>query len=464
MHRQESLLTPAAGCLSLFYEWQGRIEDGATAFRLAADSAHATADPLAPGWRAVLLAHQARFTYLLGDGAAATALLQQAQATLDSAAPGVDAVEDARAVVFLQIGRSSAEHDYATARRAFEQSQALYQALGNQSGAAAALLGLGISALNVDSDYDLAQRCLEQSLALHRTLEDRLGISEVLVNLSLNARYQGRVAESESFAREGYALACAIGNRRAIAQAGSNLGTVLYWNAKYEEAYELLRETLAIYLDLGDRQGLSTIYFRLGWAETFLGHYTEARATFMTTLAEARAISFALDIGSALEGLISIDVAEGAYADARTRGAEAIAIFTRLGEHFFLGLTHGLCALAARGMGDRQQARQHAVAALHAALPARVWRATREALCVIALLLADSGAPERSAELSALAESEYKAWDNSWSQDIRLRELAAIVAALPPEIAQAAQERGRARDLWATARDLLAELEAAGWG
>jgi len=42
--------------------------------------------------------------------------------------------------------------------------------------------------------------------------------------------------------------------------------------------------------------------------------------------------------------------------------------------------------------------------------------------------------------------------------------LAAIVAALPPDIAAAAQARGRARDLWATARELLAEVEAAGWG
>jgi predicted ATPase/class 3 adenylate cyclase/tetratricopeptide (TPR) repeat protein len=464
MHRQESLLAPAAGCLSMFYEWQGRIEEGEVAFRLAADSAHATAESIAPGLRAVLLACQSRFIYLLGDRAAAAALLQQAQATLDSAAASVDGLGAAQAVVFLQIGRCNAEHDYAIARPAFEQSQALYQSLGKQSGAAAALLGLGISTIPFASDYDLAQRCLEQSLALYRTLEDRLGISEVLVNLSLNARYQGRIAKAESFAREGYALACIIGNRRAIARAGSNLGEALYWNARYEESYELLRETLAIYLNLGDRQYLSTIYIRLGCAETFLGRYTEARATFTTALAEARAISFALEVGGALWGLILIDVAERAYAGARRRGEEAIAIYMRLGEHFFLSLIHGLCALAARGMGDRQQARQHAVAALHAALPARVWLATGQALCAIALLLADSGAPERSAELYALAKMKSYNGDDPWSQDSLMRELAAIVAALPPDIAAAAQERGRARDLWATACDLLTELETAGWG
>jgi hypothetical protein len=146
------------------------------------------------------------------------------------------------------------------------------------------------------------------------------------------------------------------------------------------------------------------------------------------------------------------------------RGEEAIAIFMSLGEHFFLSSIHVTCAFAARGMGDRRRARQHAVAALHAALPARVWIVTCDALCAIALLLADSGAPERSAELYALAEGKHYTGDNPWLQDIMLRELAAIIAGLPPEIAAAAQERGRQRDFWATAHELLAELEAAGWG
>jgi tetratricopeptide (TPR) repeat protein len=454
---------PAARCLSLFYEWQGRIEDGAAAFRLATDSADRIANLMALQPRAVLLAHQARFSYLLGDRAAAAALLQQAQAALDSARAGTEALDAARALVLLQIGRCSAEHDYAVARPAFEQSQALYQALANHSGAAAALLGLGISALSMDSDYDLARRCLEQSLALYRIQEDRLGISEVLVNLSLNARYQGRLAESESFAGEAYTLACTIGNRRAITRAGSNLGTALSWSAKYEQAHELLRETLAIYLDLGDRQGLSTIYFRLGLAELFLGRYTDARATFTTALAEARAISFALDIGAALQGLMHIALAENGFADARRLGEEAITIFTRLGEQFFLSSTYALCALADRGAGDERWARQHAVAALQISLSAHIWISTLNSLWTIALLIADAEAAERSAELYALIQRELTG-DDQWLEDVVLRELAAIVAALPPEIAAAAQERGRASDLWATARELLADLEASGWG
>jgi len=79
----------------------------------------------------------------------------------------------------------------------------------------------------------------------------------------------------------------------------------------------------------------------------------------------------------------------------------------------------------------------------------------------VALLLADSGALERRAELDALTEREHTG-DDPWSRDVAQRELAAIGAAPPPDIA-AAQARGRQRDLWATAREFLTEVEAAGW-
>lgn len=43
-----------------------------------------------------------------------------------------------------------------------------------------------------------------------------------------------------------------------------------------------------------------------------------------------------------------------------------------------------------------------------------------------------------------------------WFHDVAGRELAAIITALPPEDVAAAQERGKALDLRATAEELLA--------
>ncbi len=76
------------------------------------------------------------------------------------------------------------------------------------------------------------------------------------------------------------------------------------------------------------------------------------------------------------------------------------------------------------------------------------------------MLLADEGQYERAVEVYALA-SRYPGVANSrWYEDVAGHEIAAAAAALPPDVVAAAQERGRARDLWATVKELLEDLTA----
>ena len=112
-------------------------------------------------------------------------------------------------------------HDYPAACTAFEQSQALFEALGDRRGEAAALFGLGAATQDLIGDYDLAQRYLQDSLAIRRTLDDRLGMIETLDYVSQNARYRGQIAESEQLARESYVLSTTLGNHRAMALAAT---------------------------------------------------------------------------------------------------------------------------------------------------------------------------------------------------------------------------------------------------
>jgi hypothetical protein len=81
-------------------------------------------------------------------------------------------------------------------------------------------------------------------------------------------------------------------------------------------------------------------------------------------------------------------------------------------------------------------------------------------LPAIALLLADQGEKERALELYALASRAPYVANSRWFEDIAGRYIAAVAASLPPEVVAAAQGRGRARDLDATAEELLAELES----
>ncbi|HEU5010910.1 MAG TPA: helix-turn-helix domain-containing protein [Roseiflexaceae bacterium] len=461
-HKQMDLLAQAMDSLGLFYEWQGHYAEGVTAFRMAADALDTIAEGKTQQLQAMLLAYQARFAHLLGDGTTADALLQQAQVVLTTAkANGAD-TQAAHAFMLLQIGVCTAERDFAAAKAALEQCRMLYRSLSNPWGELAALLALGTAALNFRTDYTLAEDCLQASLDLCRALGHRIGTIESLIYLSASARYQSRIVESERLADEAYDRSIDIGNRRAIVHAGSNLGMGLFWNGKYEQAYHLLHSTLTICLDLGDQYNLTIVYYRLGMAETYLGRYAAARTTFTSGLAAARAAGSDFGEGIALIGLLCIALAERAYSEVYPLATQAIALFTAMGETFFLNQAHFLSALAERGAGNQEQAWRHVVVGLRLALASRNWLLTIESLWAIALLFADRGALERTAELFALTERENPPRDQ-WSTDVAGRELETISASLPPGVATMAHEPGRTRDLWETARELLAELEAAEW-
>jgi predicted ATPase/transcriptional regulator with XRE-family HTH domain len=306
-----ALIDHAMDCLGYFYEWQGRAEEGAAAYGLAAAALMAASTPDAQQVRAKLLAWQSRYMYMLGDKTAAGALLAQSQDLLNSPNLAHADTRAERAFVLLQAGRLSAEHDYGAARAAYEQSQALFQALGDRWGEAEALLGLGYATHGLSGDYALAQHWYRESLALRRVMEDRLGIVETLAKQSETTRYLGRVAESEQLARESYALSTTLGNRRTLALAASNLGSALYWNGQFAESHRLLEEAVSIYTDLVDRASLANAYFRRGIAETYLSRYTDARTTFAHQIQLARALGAPVQVGTGLICLMFVGLAQG---------------------------------------------------------------------------------------------------------------------------------------------------------
>ena len=78
-----------------------------------------------------------------------------------------------------------------------------------------------------------------------------------------------------------------------------------------------------------------------------------------------------------------------------------------------------------------------------------------------ALLPADLGKHERAVELYALASRYPYVANSCWFELVFGRHIEAVTATLPPEMAEAARERGRAPDLQTAVKELLAELR--GW-
>ncbi|HMA34832.1 MAG TPA: tetratricopeptide repeat protein, partial [Chloroflexia bacterium] len=225
-------------------------------------------------WLATILARGAdlpaalRAPVLLGAGllARVQADLPEAQACAEAALalyralddrPGCAAALDGLAWVALTAG--------ATARAAAlsAESLALFRELGDRRGIAASLNHLGWVALE-QGDPARAAACYEESVTLCREIGDPIGLARALNNLGEVARVRGDDARAAAFFQERLELARAGGHRMGIAAALHNLGQVARHQGAYPAAAAYFRESLALFRELGDRQGMIECVAGLG--------------------------------------------------------------------------------------------------------------------------------------------------------------------------------------------------------
>ena len=197
----------------------------------------------------------------------------------------------------------------------------------------------------------------------------------------------------------------------------------------------------------------------LGDAELHLGEYEGARALVQMALNHSRESGDPELARWSLYGLGLVAVAREAYDEAEQLFRESADKTRKAGHQGLLGRALAGLGLAARGLGDVTRAQGHLFEALRTAAEIRqVWTVV-DALPTVALILSDQGEVERAVELYALAARYPYVANSRWFEDVAGKRIAAVAATLPLEVVAAAQERGKAHDLWATAEELLAELE-----
>jgi hypothetical protein len=217
---------------------------------------------------------------------------------------------------------------------------------------------------------------------------------------------------------------------------------------------------MALMRNLGADVLLYRLLTHLTPAELNLGQYERVRALGCEELARTRQMEAWAFVGLTLVWLAQVSVATGEYREGSQTLHEAIPLLRRAGARDYVGRGLSTWAHAARGLGQTDQAWECAGHALRLGLECEAVYSLLLALSAITLLLADRDQVEWAVELYALA-SRYPIVANScWFEDVAGRHLATVAAGLPDDVREQAQARGQARDLWATARELLEELDA----
>jgi hypothetical protein len=132
-----------------------------------------------------------------------------------------------------------------------------------------------------------------------------------------------------------------------------------------------------------------------------------------------------------------------------------VALWREVGKQEDFGEVLATLSVVSQRLDRIEQARQQVCEALRLSAAMHAPFAPAAA----ALLLADEGQLERAVEVYALASRHPVVANSRWCEDVVGKKITAVAATLPPEVVAAAQERGQARDLRATAEELLEEWE-----
>jgi predicted ATPase/DNA-binding CsgD family transcriptional regulator/Flp pilus assembly protein TadD len=348
--------------------------------------------------------------------------------------------------------------DLPAAEQIYRQSLTLFEEMGNQWGIANSLEGLGQVAWQM-GDYALAHDRIQSVLTMQQKLGDRVAEARCLDSLGLVHKRLGNMDEAERMHREALGLNRRLDHRLALMSQQVNLAHALMWQGKLNEAERLAHESLAIARELGYPPTTS------GFAQGVLCDALLHSGRYHQAAREAeQALSSLNEIGPIhlVHGYFYLVL--GKLALVETSYNQAQDAFAQSSKHFqpgwsdlagfpLAGLSHAACCL-----DQLAPARQHLAEALESALVAKTYMTVVYALPFVAYYLATTGRVERGVEIWQLARTQPLVAHSTWFADVVGRELASLAASLPPEVVEAAGERGRALDLWATAESLLAEL------
>ena len=335
-----------------------------------------------------------------------------------------------------------------------QKSLAIFRDLDAQREMAYALRWLGHNA----SSPGEQKRLYQEALAIFKEIGDRKGILLSLWGLGHAAASQGEHGAAKQLYQESLAVARELGNQQGVADSLNYLGNTTRYLGQYGVAKQLHQESSALYKEISDSWGIAYSLNSLAQDAKGLGEYGEAKQLLQESLATYREIGNPRGIARVLANLGEVANAVRDYEGAAQHAGESLALSKRLDMPEFRPWASRVLGEAMCGLGDFQRARTCFYQALETTMMVGQMSQLLLALVGTAILLAAEGERERALELLALALHHPASLQ--WAKDRATSLVTELEAELSPDVAAAALERGRTRDLEATVAKLLDELEA----
>jgi tetratricopeptide (TPR) repeat protein len=268
------------------------------------------------------------------------------------------------AVFTHQLGTLAQEQgDYQEARRQYQRSLEIDEALGDRAGMATSYHQLGILA-HLQGDYQEARRQYQRSLEIKEALGNRAGMATSYHQLGILAQQQGDYQEARRQYQRSLEIDEALGNRAGLANSYHQLGILAYLQGDYQEARRQYQRSLEIDEALGNRAGLATSYHQLGNLAQRQGDYQEARRQYQRSLEIKEALGNRAGLATSYHQLGNLAQRQGDYQEARRQYQRSLEIKEALGDRAGLALTQGQLGILLTETGKVEEAVGYTLASL----------------------------------------------------------------------------------------------------
>ncbi len=233
--------------------------------------------------------------------------------------------------------------DNASARRMYDQAEAIAEKIGNKNAQEVNLHDIGII-VHDQGEYLAAKRIIEASLAIDRETGYKVGIAQNLTSLGNIASDLGDMSGSEKLFRDALAISQEIGDRAEEALISNNLAAILYGYGNDTAAQAMFESAQAIYQKTGQKDGIALTDSNLGEIREELGDLEGAKAHVQQAITLSAETGDKQSSGTATLGMGQILREQGDLAGAHKFYDESLAIRTALGDKGAVAETNAFIA------------------------------------------------------------------------------------------------------------------------
>jgi DNA-binding SARP family transcriptional activator/predicted ATPase len=443
----------------LYYDLSLRFQEGESACRAALDGL-----PLIEGYpnffllRLHILIWQSRFTRLLGQPAKAYKILELAKDLWENIDQEGHTAQHAAAFFAFEEGNNRFYKDRSASIDCFQRSLQIYHELDDGWGISTALSRLGLIAHHT-GNYQEAVEIYTECLELNRILGAQRSIAITLINLGQNLLRLGSVEQAEDHISEGVAILQQVGNQGGIARGYFELARFYFWIGDFIRSCQYNEKAIPIFNELGMLDQYIFASIGLGLGLSHRGKYFEAINRVVDDLPLAQELDSRREIGLVFVILGMAYLGRSEFEQAENSANRSAQQYRNLNQQEELCLALAVLVYIKLGLDQYQRAVDYLHEILQIGLEIHGLYPILYTLYAAALMFMVRGKNEKALEIAALAERYPFVAKSVWFEDIAGRKIESITETLQPEVVNAAQERGRKRDIWETARELQEEFQ-----